>query len=151
VAKKSPTKKAAPKKKYGRAVERDNLGLTPRQADILAYIKDCAIKGFSPTFREIGEKHKITSPNGVMCHIKALVARCHITAESNVSRGIKLCAQHSANSILTEDGQIIELAPLSSAAGCRANTKSKDGRTVEIVRSNGKGGDVTVATIQFAK
>jgi repressor LexA len=47
--------------------------LTDRQAKIFEFIKDrVQSRGYGPTVREIGEHFKISSPNGVMCHLKAL-------------------------------------------------------------------------------
>jgi repressor LexA len=47
--------------------------LTDRQAKIFEFIKDrVQSRGYGPTVREIGEQFKISSPNGVMCHLKAL-------------------------------------------------------------------------------
>lgn len=47
--------------------------LTDRQAKIFDFIKDrVQSRGYGPTVREIGEQFKISSPNGVMCHLKAL-------------------------------------------------------------------------------
>lgn len=147
MAKKSQAKKTA---KKVISAEKDSE-LTPRQAEILAYIKKQALAGEVPTIRELCEEHKISSPNGIMCHLNSLVAKGHITMEGSVSRGIRLCRQHSASSVAMSDDEFIDLLEMSSAAGCRGVVKSKDGRTIEIVRSNGKGGDTLVATIQFPK
>jgi repressor LexA len=47
--------------------------LTDRQAKIFDFIKDRVVgRGYGPTVREIGEHFKISSPNGVMCHLRAL-------------------------------------------------------------------------------
>jgi repressor LexA len=47
--------------------------LTARQADVFNYIKErVQTRGYGPTVREIGEHFKIRSPNGVMCHLRAL-------------------------------------------------------------------------------
>ena len=47
--------------------------LTDRQALVFEFIKDKVIlRGYGPTVREIGEHFKISSPNGVMCHLRAL-------------------------------------------------------------------------------
>jgi len=47
--------------------------LTDRQAKIFDFIKDrVQSRGYGPTVREIGEHFKISSPNGVMCHLRAL-------------------------------------------------------------------------------
>jgi repressor LexA len=47
--------------------------ITTRQQEILDFIRDkIENRGFPPSIREIGEEFKIISPNGVMCHLKAL-------------------------------------------------------------------------------
>lgn len=47
--------------------------LTPKQAAVFEFIKDrIQARGYGPTVREIGEHFKIKSPNGVMCHLRAL-------------------------------------------------------------------------------
>src|ERR1043165_9539821 len=47
--------------------------LTSRQAAVFEFIKDrVQSRGYGPTVREIGEHFHISSPNGVMCHLRAL-------------------------------------------------------------------------------
>jgi repressor LexA len=47
--------------------------LTSRQAAVFEFIKDkVQARGYGPTVREIGEHFRISSPNGVMCHLRAL-------------------------------------------------------------------------------
>jgi repressor LexA len=47
--------------------------LTARQAVVFEFIKDrVQARGYGPTVREIGEHFHISSPNGVMCHLRAL-------------------------------------------------------------------------------
>ena len=47
--------------------------LTSRQAAVFEFIKErVQTRGYGPTVREIGEHFGIASPNGVMCHLKAL-------------------------------------------------------------------------------
>jgi repressor LexA len=47
--------------------------LTAKQALVFDFIKDrVQTRGYGPTVREIGEHFKISSPNGVMCHLRAL-------------------------------------------------------------------------------
>ena len=66
--------------------------LTPRQAEIFAYIRDWILgKGHPPTVREIGRQFDITSPNGVICHLKALERKGYIIrSQDGHSRGITL-------------------------------------------------------------
>jgi repressor LexA len=65
--------------------------LTRRQQQIFDIIKNhIEEKGWPPTIREIGNKTGIRSPNGVMCHIKALEKKGRIETEEKTSRCIKL-------------------------------------------------------------
>ncbi len=65
--------------------------LTKRQRAVYDFIRDkIQLRGYGPTVREIGEKFKISSPNGVMCHLKALEKKGLITREPNMSRAIQL-------------------------------------------------------------
>jgi repressor LexA len=68
--------------------------LTTRQRDVYYFIRDkIRNRGYGPTVREIGEKFDISSPNGVMCHLKALEKKGLITREPNMSRAIQLSAE----------------------------------------------------------
>lgn len=68
--------------------------LTDRQQEIYEFIKDKIMnRGYGPTVREIGTAFKIRSPNGVMCHLKALEKKGLITRESHMSRAIQLTDQ----------------------------------------------------------
>jgi repressor LexA len=65
--------------------------LTTRQQELLDFIREKIDgRGYGPTVREIGEKFGIRSPNGVMCHLKALEKKGVITREPNRSRAIQL-------------------------------------------------------------
>jgi len=64
---------------------------TERQMEIYAFIRDkIHSRGFGPTVREIGQAFKIRSPNGVVCHLKALERKGLITRGKNMSRAIEL-------------------------------------------------------------
>lgn len=65
--------------------------LTKRQKAVYEFIKDkIRNRGYGPTVREIGEEFDISSPNGVMCHLKALEKKGLISREKNMSRAIQL-------------------------------------------------------------
>ena len=65
--------------------------LTRRQRAIFNFIQDkIQNRGFGPTVREIGEHFDIRSPNGVMCHLRALEKKGLITRDANRSRAIHL-------------------------------------------------------------
>ena len=68
--------------------------LTSRQQAIYDLIKDMIInRGYGPTVREIGDQFGIRSPNGVMCHLKALEKKGYILRSPNKSRAIELTSQ----------------------------------------------------------
>jgi SOS-response transcriptional repressor LexA len=65
--------------------------LTPKQEAIYKYIRSRILSGDpAPTVREIGEEFGIRSPNGVMCHLKAIEKKGHIVRDDNLSRAIRL-------------------------------------------------------------
>lgn len=68
--------------------------LTKRQAAVYEFIRDKIVnRGYGPTVREIGERFEISSPNGVMCHLKALEKKGMIRRSPNKSRAIELSRQ----------------------------------------------------------
>ncbi len=69
----------------------DLEALTPRQKEIYNFIRSkIQGRGYGPTVREIGIHFEIKSPNGVMCHLKALQKKGLIHREPNMSRAIQL-------------------------------------------------------------
>jgi len=65
--------------------------LTSRQREIYSFIRSkIQGRGYGPTVREIGVQFHIKSPNGVMCHLKALQKKGLIHREPNMSRAIQL-------------------------------------------------------------
>ena len=65
--------------------------LTERQRSVYDFIRDKIVnRGYGPTVREIGEQFGISSPNGVMCHLKALEKKGLIKRSPNKSRAIEL-------------------------------------------------------------
>jgi repressor LexA len=70
--------------------------LTERQREIYEFIADkIENRGYGPTVREIGENFGISSPNGVMCHLKALVKKGLIQRDDNKARAIQLTQPRS--------------------------------------------------------
>ena len=70
----------------------DNL--TKRQEGVYKFIREkIRGRGYGPTVREIATEFDISSPNGVVCHLKALVKKGLITREPNMSRAIELAAE----------------------------------------------------------
>ena len=69
----------------------DLSSLTTRQKEIYVFIRSkIQGRGYGPTVREIGLEFQIKSPNGVMCHLKALQKKGLIHREPNMSRAIQL-------------------------------------------------------------
>lgn len=66
--------------------------LTERQREIYDFIrKKIESRGYPPTVREIGNHFGIKSPNGVMCHLKALEKKEFINRGTFSARAIQLC------------------------------------------------------------
>ncbi len=87
--------------------------LTARQREIYEFLKDKILnRGYGPTVREIGSHFGIRSPNGVMCHLKALERKGLITREAHMSRAIQLCEPLQARMSLPLAGLIAAGSPL---------------------------------------
>jgi repressor LexA len=81
--------------------------LTKRQHAVYDFIRDkIKNRGYGPTVREIGDEFGIASPNGVMCHLKALEKKGLISREPNMSRAIQLIAEPVEEKGLPLIGQI---------------------------------------------
>jgi repressor LexA len=92
----------------------ERTSLTQRQQEIYDFIKDKIMnRGYGPTVREIGAAFEIRSPNGVMCHLKALERKGLITREQGMSRAIQLTdAPQLKRASLPMCGQIAAGAPI---------------------------------------
>ncbi|KQO28221.1 transcriptional repressor LexA [Pseudomonas chengduensis] len=67
------------------------LKLTPRQAEILAFIKRCLEdNGYPPTRAEIAQELGFKSPNAAEEHLKALARKGAIEMTPGASRGIRI-------------------------------------------------------------
>ena len=65
--------------------------LTKRQRAVYEFIRDkIQNRGYGPTVREIGTQFGISSPNGVMCHLKAIEKKGLIHRTPKESRAIEL-------------------------------------------------------------
>ncbi len=65
--------------------------LTSKQQRIFDFIlKTIQDRGFPPTIRDICKQFDIKSPNGVMCHLRALQKKGKIKRDENISRGITI-------------------------------------------------------------
>jgi repressor LexA len=87
--------------------------LTLRQREIYDFLKDKIVnRGYGPTVREIGSRFGIRSPNGVMCHLKALEKKGLITREAHMSRAIQLTDPPRRKTTLPLAGQISAGSPV---------------------------------------
>lgn len=90
-------------------LEQEKPTLTQRQSDIYDFLKDKILnRGYGPTVREIGNHFGIRSPNGVMCHLKALEKKGLITRESHMSRAIQLSDPPHHRLSLPYAGRLVE-------------------------------------------
>ncbi len=65
--------------------------MTPRQQAVYEFIHDMVRqRGFGPTIREIADVFEIASPNGVVCHLKALEKKGLIVRNGFKARAIEL-------------------------------------------------------------
>jgi repressor LexA len=65
--------------------------LTAKQEQIFHFIRDyIEEKGYPPTIRDICKAFDIKSPNGVMCHLRALEKKGRINRNLKLSRGITI-------------------------------------------------------------
>jgi repressor LexA len=91
--------------------------LTPRQREIYDFIRSkIEGRGYGPTVREIGLSFDIKSPNGVMCHLKALEKKGLIDREKFSARAIQLIDHHPASSGLPMLGNVAAGAPTAAHA-----------------------------------
>jgi repressor LexA len=91
--------------------------LTPRQREIYDFIRSkIEGRGYGPTVREIGLSFDIKSPNGVMCHLKALEKKGLIDREKFSARAIQLIDHHPASSGLPMLGLVAAGAPTAAHA-----------------------------------
>lgn len=73
------------------------MGLTPRQAEILAYIDQYTeIQGYAPTLQEIGERFGLSSVATVHKHISHLIEKGYLKrGRRNTSRDLEVIDQRS--------------------------------------------------------
>jgi repressor LexA len=91
--------------------------LTERQRDIYAFIRDrIEDRGYGPTVREIGQAFDIRSPNGVMCHLKALEKKGLIKREGFSARAITLVDRRQSGSTLPLLGAVAAGTPTQAVA-----------------------------------
>src|SRR5438046_10422005 len=86
--------------------------LTERQREMYEFIRDkIESRGYGPTVREIGVAFDIKSPNGVMCHLKALEKKGLIIREGFSARAIQLVDHKPAAQSIPYLGHVAAGAP----------------------------------------
>jgi repressor LexA len=91
--------------------------LTERQREIYDFIRERIEKrGFPPTVREIGEEFRIKSPNGVMCHLKALEKKGLINRTGFQARAIELVGYKPGGATLPLLGRVAAGSPVEAVA-----------------------------------
>jgi repressor LexA len=86
--------------------------LTERQREIYDFIRSkIQNRGYGPTVREIGTAFDIKSPNGVMCHLKALVKKGLIQRQDRSARAIQLSDYHPGSAGLPMLGTVAAGSP----------------------------------------
>ncbi len=71
------------------------LELTQRQLQVFNFICDHIDRfGYGPTVREIADEFEIASPNGVVCHLRALVNKGFIVRTARKSRSIEISPEY---------------------------------------------------------
>src|SRR5438309_10796535 len=91
--------------------------LTERQREIYEFIRQkIESRGYGPTVREIGLGFGIKSPNGVMCHLKALEKKGLIKREGFSARAIQLIDHHHSGGGLPLLGRVAAGSPTQAIA-----------------------------------
>ncbi len=91
--------------------------LTHRQREIYEFIKvKIESRGYGPTVREIGDAFGIKSPNGVMCHLNALVAKGLILRQEKSARAIQLVDHRPPGAALPLIGSVAAGPPIEAVA-----------------------------------
>jgi SOS-response transcriptional repressor LexA len=92
--------------------------VTERQQQVLQTIIDFrAQHGYSPTVREIGQLLGITSPNGMMCHLRRLRQLRKITWADGATRSIVPVQKGVAIAVNVSNSQFTKLSKLAKQHG----------------------------------
>jgi repressor LexA len=121
------------------------LKLTPRQAEILAFIKRCLEdNGFPPTRAEIAQELGFKSPNAAEEHLKALARKGAIEMTPGASRGIRIPGfepGHNEDDGLPVIGRVAAGAPILAQQNieesCRINPDFFHPRADYLLRVRG--------------
>ncbi len=89
--------------------------LTERQREIYDFIRQkIDSRGYGPTVREIGLGFDIKSPNGVMCHLKALEKKGLIKREGFSARAIQIIDHRPPDASMPLLGKVAAGAPIAA-------------------------------------
>jgi repressor LexA len=120
------------------------LKLTPRQAEILAFIKHCLDdNGYPPTRAEIAQALGFKSPNAAEEHLKALARKGAIEMTPGASRGIRIPGYepNNAEEGLPVIGRVAAGAPILAQQNiedsCRINPEFFRPRADYLLRVRG--------------
>jgi len=95
----------------------ETASLTPKQQRIYDFIcQRIDDLGYPPTIRDIGKEFEIKSPNGVMCHLKALEKKGYIIRDGNSARAIRLTNRPSSKIGLPFKGLVAAGSPIQAEA-----------------------------------
>src|ERR1700752_4924998 len=94
----------------------DMTSLTRRQREIFDFInRKIETRGVPPTIRDIGNAFEIKSPNGVMCHLKALEKKGFITRQGKSARAIQLNHRPVSPTVIPFKGLVAAGSPIPAA------------------------------------
>lgn len=106
----------------------DRVPLTTKQQAIYVYIcKHIQEKGFPPAIRDICDAFSISSPNGVMCHLKALQSKGYINRIQKGENSLKAQARGITIPGVTSGGFSLPLKGV-IAAGAAIESVEQDDR-----------------------
>jgi repressor LexA len=104
----------------------EKVALTAKQQKIYNYIiKHIETKGFPPAIRDICTEFGISSPNGVMCHLKALEAKGYINRVQKHKNNKRAQARGITIPGVTSGGYSLPLVGLVAA-----------GKAIEVVQDD---------------
>lgn len=91
----------------------ESTPLTSKQQKIYDFIcRRIDDRGYPPTIRDIGSAFDIRSPNGVMCHLKALEKKGFITRDGKSARAIRPTSRRGSRIGLPFKGLVAAGAPI---------------------------------------
>jgi len=91
----------------------DTSPLTPKQQRIYDFVcSQIDDRGYPPTIRDIGTAFDIRSPNGVMCHLKALEKKGFIVRDGKSARAIRPTHRRGVRPGLPFKGLVAAGAPI---------------------------------------